>query len=183
MLSIRTRRCALCLTLCDWEQQQPLRPSRAGLRVRMLSCRGRCTMLWNRLSRAIITCSRCTFLQSRAITTCSRCTFLQSHAITTCSRCTLLVVVSARHSHPAPGRSARSAEKCTCCRFDSHCSIFGPAATRHSCDRNFVSATESRWCRSAASRWAWTRRPHTVHALGTGTDQSEAWQVTTRERM
>ena len=71
MLSIRTRRCALCLTLCDWEQQQPLRPSRAGLRVRMLSCRGRCTMLWNRLSRAIITCSRCTFLQSRAITTCS----------------------------------------------------------------------------------------------------------------
>ena len=109
--------------------------------------------------------------------------FLQSHAITTCSRCTLLVVVSARHSHPAPGRSARSAEKCTCCRFDSHCSIFGPAATRHSCDRNFVSATESRWCRSAASRWAWTRRPHTVHALGTGTDQSEAWQVTTRERM
>ena len=71
MLSIRTRRCALCLTLCDWEQQQPLRPSRAGLRVRMLSCRGRCTMLWNRLSRAIITCSRCTFLQSLAITTCS----------------------------------------------------------------------------------------------------------------
>ena len=96
MLSIRTRRCALCLTLCDWEQQQPLRPSRAGLRVRMLSCRGRCTMLWNRLSRAIITCSRCTFLQSRAITTCSRCTFLQSRAITTCS--SLLVQVSCNHN-------------------------------------------------------------------------------------
>jgi len=26
MLRIRTRRCALCLTLCDWEQQQPPRP-------------------------------------------------------------------------------------------------------------------------------------------------------------
>ena len=166
MLRIRTRRCALCLTLCDWEQQQPPRPDSwcnltepgrpacadAELQGQVHDALEQIVSCNHNLQQVHFSAVSCNHNLQQVHSSCVGI----STAFTPCRR------------------SARSAEKCTCYRFDSHCSIFGPAATRHSCDRSFVSATESRWCRSVASRWAWARRPHTVHALVTGADQSEA---------